>query len=117
VRLFPPLVLTLLCLAVTPAQSPPAPTPRFGARVEVVKVSILVRGAEGPVLGLRAADFEVRDNGVRQEVERVLFEELPLDVILAFDVSGIDTEIRPLSQLAGGFCRRRRSVVPGLDPR
>jgi VWFA-related protein len=70
-----------------------------------------VRGAEGPILGLRAKDFEVRDNGVRQEVERVLFEELPLDVILAFDVSG-SLKGEKLAELK----RAAQGLVDGLRP-
>jgi VWFA-related protein len=62
--------------------------PRFETRVELVKVSVLVQGAEGPILGLRPTDFEVRDNGVLQVLDDAVFEELPLNVILAFDVSG-----------------------------
>jgi VWFA-related protein len=82
------LALSIVLAVPGGTQPPPGRVPRFESGVEVVKLSALVRGADGPVLGLGAADFEVRDNGVRQEVERVLFEETPLDVILAFDVSG-----------------------------
>jgi len=81
-------VLVLSLSAVASAQPPRARPPRFGSRVEVVKLSVLVRGSEGPILGLGPADFEVRDNGVAQQVERVESEELPLSVILALDVSG-----------------------------
>ncbi|HEY7513416.1 MAG TPA: VWA domain-containing protein [Vicinamibacteria bacterium] len=84
--LLPGVVVLCLGAPATPASS--AQVPSFGARVEVVKVSVLVKGGDGPILGLAAADFEVRDNGVAQEVERVQQEELPLGVILAFDVSG-----------------------------
>ncbi len=70
------------------ALAPSAQVPTFETTVEVVKVSVLVKKGDGPILGLQAQDFEVRDNGVVQEVERVLHEELPLTVILAFDVSG-----------------------------
>jgi VWFA-related protein len=75
-----------LCALAPPAASPQVP--RFEARVEVVKLSVLVRGPAGPIRGLGAADFEVRDNGVAQEIESVLVEEVPLTVVLAFDVSG-----------------------------
>jgi VWFA-related protein len=91
---------------------PPSPrVPSFGARVELVKVSVLVRGAEGLLLGLRAKDFEVRDNGVQQEVESVLFEDLPLDVILAFDVSG-SLKGEKLAELK----RAAHGLVDGLRP-
>ena len=39
------------------------------------------------VRGLRAGDFEVRDNGVLQQVELVSFEQLPLNILLALDLS------------------------------
>ena len=85
--------------------------PRFEARIEVVKVSVLVRGREGPILGLRAADFEVRDNGVAQQVEQVVSEELPLSVMLAFDVSG-SIRGEKLVELK----RASHALVDGLRP-
>jgi VWFA-related protein len=81
----PGVALSLWALA--PSAASPQ-VPRFEARVEVVKLSVLVRGPAGLIRGLGAADFEVRDNGVAQEIESVLVEELPLSVVLAFDVSG-----------------------------
>ena len=85
--------------------------PRFEARVEVVKLSVLVRGTEGPILGLMAEDFEVRDNGVPQQVERVQLEELPLSVILAFDVSG-SVKGDKLVELR----RASHALIDGLKP-
>jgi VWFA-related protein len=67
---------------------PASPVPRFAARVEVVKLSVVVRGHDGPITGLGAADFEVRDNGVRQRVDSAAMETTPLRAVLAFDVSG-----------------------------
>jgi Ca-activated chloride channel family protein len=64
-----------------------AQSPTFSARREAVRVDVLVTAAGKPVKGLSPADFEVRDNGVLQEVELATFEELPLNVILAFDMS------------------------------
>jgi Ca-activated chloride channel family protein len=40
-----------------------------------------------PVTGLTAADFELLDNGVAQEVTDVTYEKLPIDVTLLLDVS------------------------------
>jgi VWFA-related protein len=56
--------------------------------VAVVRVDVLVTDSQGPVTGLRGEDFEVRDNGVLQQVEFASFENLPLSVMLALDVSG-----------------------------
>ena len=64
-----------------------AQQPTFSAHREVVRVDVLVTDRNRPVRGLRAADFEVRDSGVRQVVDSVGFEELPLNVILALDTS------------------------------
>lgn len=66
---------------------PPAP-PRFPAKVDVVKVSVLVTGRGRPITGLAASDFEVEDDGVAQKVEQFSAEERPLRVVLALDVSG-----------------------------
>jgi VWFA-related protein len=62
--------------------------PSFSARVEAVRVDVLVTENGQPVLGLGAADFEVFDNGVAQKVELVSFDEIPLNVVLALDMSG-----------------------------
>ena len=46
------------------------------------------RRENGPaVLGLGPSDFEVYDNGVPQQVDLVSFDEVPLNVILALDMS------------------------------
>jgi VWFA-related protein len=100
-----------LAAATTDAQPAAGREPRFEARVDVVKVSALVRGAAGPILGLTAADFELRDNGVPQPLERVLIEESPLDVIMAFDVSG-SVKGERLAELKGGA----HALVDGLRP-
>jgi VWFA-related protein len=64
-----------------------AQQPTFSARRDAVRVDALVTDRGRVVPGLGAADFEVRDNGVLQTVELVSFQQIPLNVILAFDVS------------------------------
>jgi VWFA-related protein len=61
--------------------------PTFAARVESVRVDTLVTENGQPVPGLGPADFEVFDNGVRQDVDLVSFEQVPLDVVLVLDMS------------------------------
>jgi VWFA-related protein len=78
----------MLASAASGLQPAPLDAQRFPSAVEVVRLNVLVRGREGPVRGLRASDFDVRDNGVRQQVEHLVYEELPLSVVLALDVSG-----------------------------
>jgi VWFA-related protein len=62
--------------------------PTFSARVEAVRVDVLVTNRGRPVHGLTAADFDVRDNGVRQEVDLISLDEVPLNVVMALDISG-----------------------------
>ena len=64
----------------------------FTSRVDAVRVDVLVTADGQPVKGLRAADFDIRDNGVRQHVDLVSFEEIPLNVVLALDMSGSVTQ-------------------------
>jgi Ca-activated chloride channel homolog len=59
----------------------------FSSRTEAVRVDVLVSDRGVPVRGLGPADFEVWDNGVPQQVELVSFEQLPLRVVLALDMS------------------------------
>jgi len=62
-------------------------SPVFSTRVEVVRVDVLVTDSGRPLLGLKPADFEVLDNGVPQQVEFVSYDQIPLNVVLAFDMS------------------------------
>jgi Ca-activated chloride channel homolog len=64
----------------------------FTSRVEAVRLDVLVTSAGQPVLGLQARDFEIRDNGVLQQVDIVSFEEVPLSVVLALDMSDSVTD-------------------------
>ena len=59
----------------------------FTSRIEAVRVDVLVTENGRPVQGLTPADFEVFDNGVRQRVDLASFEEIPLNVVLALDMS------------------------------
>ena len=68
-----------------PAPQQPATVFRTGA--DVVTVDASVQRERRPVTGLTAADFELLDNGVAQEVTDVTYEKLPIDVTLLLDVS------------------------------
>ena len=85
------LPLTLALLGAAPlAQDPPkvqAP-PVFGAQVDSVYVDAFVTHRREPVNGLLASDFELKDNGVVQQVELVATEAQPVMAVLVFDSSG-----------------------------
>jgi VWFA-related protein len=76
------LLAVLLLAAVLPPQQQV-----FRSRADVVTIPASVRSGNRPVPRLAAADFEVRDNGVVQEITTVSAEEVPLDVTLLLDLS------------------------------
>lgn len=88
-----------------------AQTPKFSTGVHAVRVDVLVLERGRLVTGLRAEDFAVWDNGVRQRVELVSLEELPLSLMLAVDASGSISGDR-----AGGLRRAAGSLVEALAP-
>lgn len=67
--------------------APSAQQPTFSAKRESVRVDVLVTDRGRVVTGLTAADFELRDNGVPQTVDLVSFQQIPLNVFMAFDGS------------------------------
>src|SRR4051794_38816142 len=70
-----------------------AQAPTFSTIIEAVRVDVLVTEDGRLVPGLRPSDFEVLDNGVPQTVDLASFEEIPLNVVLALDMSSsLDTE-------------------------
>ena len=79
------LALTPLLLSGGTAQDRQAPV--FRSRTLSVRVDVLVTDGRKPVVGLTAADFELRDNGVVQTVELLDAADVPLNVVLALDTS------------------------------
>jgi Ca-activated chloride channel family protein len=73
-------------LAVGVEHSPQQPV--YRARTSAVRVDVLVTERGHPVKGLGADDFDVRDNGVRQNVDFLLLESLPVSLAVVLDVSG-----------------------------
>jgi VWFA-related protein len=61
--------------------------PTFSARRESVRVDVLVTEGGRIVQGLGPADFVIRDEGVLQTVDLVSFQQLPIHVVLALDLS------------------------------
>jgi len=59
----------------------------FRSGVEGVVIPVSVRNGNKPVAGLTAADFELRDNGVVQELQSVAAEKIPIDVTVLLDLS------------------------------
>jgi Ca-activated chloride channel family protein len=68
--------------------APGAQQPTFSVSVDVVRLDVLVTDRGRVVRQLGAADFEVLDNKVPQQIDAVAVEQVPLRVTLAFDLSG-----------------------------
>jgi len=84
---------------------------RFEVEVKTVYLDVFVTQEGEPVKGLAAEDFEVLDNGVRQQVRLLDHSNLPLATMLLLDVSG-SVEGSKLEQLRAAA----HAFVEGLDP-
>ncbi len=76
------------CVVATIATAMLAPQERFRSGTIGVRVDVLVTRGHELVRGLNASDFELRDEGVLQNVSEIEVEQIPLNLILAFDTSG-----------------------------
>jgi VWFA-related protein len=56
-------------------------------KTEEVRIEVLVSDRGKPVRGLTSANFEVFDNGVRQQIGYATTEQIPINAILALDMS------------------------------
>jgi VWFA-related protein len=73
---------------------------------EEVRVDVLVSDNGKPIADLKAADFEVRDNGVVQEIQYAKpQQQMPISATLVFDMSGsvAGEKLRLLKEAANGF--------------
>jgi Ca-activated chloride channel family protein len=61
--------------------------PLFRSGVELVRIDVAVTDAGQPVTGFGLADFEVRDDGVLQQLDSLHFEQVPLDIYFVLDMS------------------------------
>ena len=85
IRRLPALALCA-CLASTSLVGQQAP--RFRVKGDAVQVDVSVVRGRRPVAGLTAANFELRDSGVVQQVKAVTLEDVPLHLVLVLDTSG-----------------------------
>lgn len=101
-------VLLLLCGTAMRAQDP---APTFRTWTDLVTVDAWVHEGGRPIAGLSAADFEVRDNGVPQQVQTLGTTD-SAHVIVGLDLSGsVDGET--LERLRAGV----RAVTAQLTSR
>jgi VWFA-related protein len=61
---------------------------RFSVGIDIVRVDALVTAGGKSIAGLKVSDFEVKDNGVVQQIDLLNAEQMPVNAILALDMSG-----------------------------
>jgi VWFA-related protein len=76
-----------LALPVAAIAAVAAQPPTFTSKVEAVRVDVLVTDKGQPIVNLGANDFELQDNGVPQQIDFVSYEQIPLNLVLALDMS------------------------------
>ena len=84
---------------------------KFSSRTLGVRVDVLVLDGRGPVAGLTAGDFDLRDNGVAQRVEVVDAADVPINAVLALDTSASIEGKRQSDLIAAG-----NALIDGLKP-
>jgi VWFA-related protein len=87
------------------------PQPVFRSDVEAVYVDVFVTKGGQPVPGLKAADFELKDNGVRQGIELLQADSQPVNAVLVFDTSSSMAGERLSALRSAG-----RAFLDGLRP-
>ncbi len=96
-------------IVVVGAALPPTAQQRFRSGTVGVRVDVLVARGQELVRGLKATDFELRDEGVLQNVSEIEVEQIPLNLILAVDTSGSVAGERMRSLVQAG-----QSLLNGL---
>jgi len=104
--------LAVAALISTAGAALAAQSPIFRARVDGVRVDVLVTEDGRPVTALSAADFEVRDNGMLQTIDLVSLSDVGVSVVLALDLSAsVDGPRLPVLRRAGS------TLVDALTPK
>ena len=93
------------------AQSPQPQVPIFKSSTSLVALNVTVTDLKQQYAGgLRAEDFEVYEDGVRQHVEFFAAADVPLDLILLIDESSsMSDKVPVVREAANGFIRTLRA--------
>jgi Ca-activated chloride channel homolog len=106
------LAAVVLALAVAAqVESPVAASQAFRAGVDAVRVDVLVTDEGRPVTGLSARDFELRDNGILQEIRALDVEDAPVTLLMVLDVSE-SVEGEPLEHLRAAIDAADEALSP-----
>ena len=95
---------------VAAAQQAPATQPSFRSGVELVSLNVTVMEGTRYVTDLEQKDFNVFEDGVKQEVTFFNRTNLPIALALLLDTSAsMDSKLPTAQEAAIGFARRLRS--------
>jgi VWFA-related protein len=88
--------------------------------VDAVQVPVVVTSGGKFVRGLQRADFAVAEDGVPQRIESLVSENMPLDLVLAVDISGsmaeaIEEVKSAVKQLLGRLRPRDAATLIGFN--
>jgi Ca-activated chloride channel homolog len=79
--------LPLLVAMLATAAPPHLAQQRFRTTTEGVRIDVLVTDGNRPIAGLQRQDFILHDQGVRQDIETIAIEDIPVSMMLALDTS------------------------------
>lgn len=83
----------------------------FSSRAVAVRVDVLATENGKPVAGLGTGDFELLDNGVAQKIDLVNLGDLPVNAVIALDVS-TSTQGQAIADLV----HASDALIDGLKP-
>jgi Ca-activated chloride channel family protein len=110
-------IIAIAAIAGITAETQPPGEPTFRTRTSGVRIDVLVTDGDRPIPNLTAADFELIDNGVAQQVEVTNLRELPVDVIIVLDTSaslgddGLQHLLRATDTLLGSLRDSDRAAL------
>lgn len=104
-------VLMIVTQAATAAAQEAPRSPNFRSGTSLVALNVIVLdNNKDYATGLDRADFEVYEDGVRQDVEFFATSEVPLDLILLIDGStSMDNKVSFVHRAASGFIETMRA--------
>ena len=92
------------------AQSPPEPVIRVTVDLVVVDAQVVHKKTGRPIGALKREDFELSEDGIRQEIVAFSQDRLPLSIVFLFDLT---ESVRPvLKPLASGALAALQHLKP-----
>ncbi|MGH9897685.1 MAG: VWA domain-containing protein [Pyrinomonadaceae bacterium] len=88
---------------------------------ELVNIDVVVKDRSGQrIKGLQKSDFDLEEDGVRQEITHFRAAERPLKIVLLFDTSFSMQDVLPVlkqeaSKLVGGMTQEDRLMIASFD--